>query len=335
VLAVKKWATIWASVTLFVSFPLGAQDQSTQMPPEIAAVVKSLQPTQGRVSLPAANATLDLGDKYDFYGSEDAKKILVQLWGNPSEGVEGVLGLVMPAGASPLSDSWGAVVTYQEAGFVSDDDAADVDYDELLGQMREQETSENEQRKEAGYPEVHLAGWAKRPSYDPASHSVVWARDIVFANEPKHSLNYDVRSLGRKGVLSINLVSTMDKLPQVQHAAATFAKHAAFDTGSRYEDFDASIDKEAEYGIAGLVAAGAGVAAAKKLGLLAILLKFIKPIAIAGIAAFALLRKRIAALFGRKEDHSADWDWDSPAEPDAQEPEAADRPQTNQNEPGG
>lgn len=289
-----------ALVLVATPLPLAAQGHS--IPPEIVTLVKSLKPQHGKVAIPAAKASLDLGSAYDFYSPEDAKKILVNIWGNPPEAAAGTLGLVMPAGASPLSDSWGAVVTFEDTGHVADDDAAEVDYGEIMNQMREGEAEVNQKRKEGGYPAIHLEGWAEQPHYDKASHSVVWARDLSFAGQKDHSLNYDVRTLGRNGVLSLNLVSSLQQLPSIRGAAQSFTTHAAFDPGSRYEDFDPSLDRKAEYGIGGLVAAGVGVAVAKKLGFLAILLKFLKPIAIAVVAAFAVLRKKVASLFGRDKD---------------------------------
>lgn len=279
---------------------LSAQQQMTEQ--QAQAIAKSLRPQHGKIVLPEANASLNLGEAYDFYGPADAKQILTSLWGNPAQMSADVLGLVIPAGKSPLSDTWGAVITFDKSGYVSDDDAAEVDFNELLGQMRESEAASNPERKAQGFPETHLVGWAEQPRYDKASHSVIWARDVKFSNMSVDTLNYDVRTLGRHGVLSVNLVSTMPQLAGVKAAAATFAGHAAFNPGSRYEDFDASMDKKAEYGIGGLIAAGVGVAAAKKLGLLAILLKFLKPIAIGVVAAIAVLRKKIASLFGGGHD---------------------------------
>ncbi|HUD29087.1 MAG TPA: DUF2167 domain-containing protein [Novosphingobium sp.] len=285
-----------------------------QAPAQAEQVVRSLKPQRGKIAIAEANATLDLGEAYDFYDKADARRVLVEIWGNPPASADSVLGLVMPAGASPLSDSWGAVVSYEDTGFVSDDDAADVDYGELLGQMREGEAERNTQRKQEGYPAIHLAGWAETPRYDAATHSVVWAQDLAFEETPVHTLNYDVRTLGRRGVLSINFISGMNQLSSIREAANAFTTHAAFDAGSRYADFDASTDKEAEYGIGGLVAAGVGVAAAKKLGLFAILLKFLKPILLAVVAGAAMLRGRIAALFGRKREPEAEWESQEPGE---------------------
>jgi len=304
----RKLMMAAALAGLFVTGSLaGGQDGAKEGAPAVAAALKALHPQQGKIRVAEANATLDLGSAYDFYGPADARRILVDIWGNPARSADGVLGIVMPAGASPFSDSWGAVVSYDPSGFVSDEDAADVDYAEILNQMQEGEGERNEQRKSEGYPAMHLAGWAEQPKYDAGTHSVVWAQDLDIAQQSVHSLNYDVRTLGRKGVLSLNLISSMDKLGEVRGAAKAFAEHASFDAGSRYEDFDASSDKKAEYGIGGLIAAGVGVAAAKKLGLLAILLKFLKPLIVAVIAAFAVLRQKIARLLGlgkKREDTS-------------------------------
>lgn len=306
----KKWTSIAvAALISSVAMPVAAgADAGAQPSAQVAQLVKSLKPQQGKFAIGEAHATLDLGQTYDFYDKDDARKILVDVWGNPPEAAKNVLGLVMPAGASPLSDSWGAVVTYEDTGFVSDDDAAEVDYAALLKQMQEGEAERNEQRKKQGYPEIHLAGWAETPRYDATTHSVVWAQDLAFRETPVHTLNYDVRTLGRKGVLSINFISAMSQLPSIRQAAQAFTTHAAFDAGSRYTDFDASTDKEAEFGIGGLIAAGVGVAAVKKLGLFAILLKFLKPILIAVVAGFAVLRGKIAALFGRKPAPEAEWE---------------------------
>ncbi len=293
---------VLAALALAASPVPALAQAAAQVPAHIVALVKALKPQHGRVAIPAAKATLDLGDSYDFYGTQDARTILVDIWGNPPDAAKDVLGIVMPAGKSPLSDSWGAVVSFEDTGYVADDDAAEVDYGELLDQLREGEAQVNAQRKAAGYAEMHLIGWAEQPHYDKDTHSVVWARDFLINGAAEHSLNYDVRTLGRSGVLSLNLISSLPHLPEVRSAARAFAGHASFDSGARYADYDSSVDRKADYGIGGLVAAGVGVAAAKKLGLLALLLKFLKPIALGAFALFVVLRNKIAGLFRRDKD---------------------------------
>ncbi|MBO9498433.1 MAG: DUF2167 domain-containing protein [Novosphingobium sp.] len=289
------------AMTLLVagSQAAGLAAQDDKIPPQLLALEKNLRPKHGKIPIAAAKATLDLGDQYDFYDAADARTILVDLWGNPPANADGVLGLVMPAGASPLrSDSWGAVVTYEDSGYVADDDAASADFGSILDQLKQGTEEANAERTKQGYPAMHVAGWAESPHYDKASHSVIWARDLRIEGAPVDSLNYDLRTLGRRGVLSLNFISVMPSLPAIRLAAADFADHASFDAGSRYRDFDAGRDKKAEYGIAGLVAAGVGVVAVKKLGLLALILKFGKVIFVAVAAGLVAVRKFVARMFG-------------------------------------
>lgn len=173
-----------------------------------------------------------------------------------------------------MDDVWGAVITYEATGYVSDEDARTEDYDAIIQAFQSQEDEINAERARLGFPAQHLVGWAQPPSYDEKRHSVVWAQNIQFAGQADNTLNYDVRLLGRRGVLSLNLVSSMSKLPEVRTDAARFASAAEFNVGARYADFNEATDAKAEYGIGGLVAAGVGVAAAKKLGLFGILLAF-------------------------------------------------------------
>jgi len=321
-LPMLRLLAVFALLFTILGAPAAAEEA---LPPEAEAFLDSLHPRSGTVALPEAQATLDLGDDYLFYGPEDARRIIVDAWGNPPEQGEGVLGLVMPAGTTPLSDAWGAVVTYEETGYVADDDAAEADYDAILSDLKAATEASNADRTAAGYPSMNVVGWAQNPNYDKASHSVVWARNLRIDGQAVNSLNYDVRSLGRKGVLSMNLISAMPELASVRLAARDFASHAHFDTGARYEDFDPSTDAKAEYGVAGLVAAGVGVAAAKKLGILAILLKFLKPILIGVVVFFGAFWKKIKRLFGMKEAEP-DEEWDAYAAPLEDDPVATDRP---------
>jgi uncharacterized membrane-anchored protein len=309
---------------LFAMFaaPLAAQPP---LDPAVQQFLDSLHPRTGSIAIPEAKATLELGDDYLFYGPEDAAAILVEAWGNPPESAQGVLGLVMPAGTTPLSDSWGAVVTYEDTGYVSDDDAAEADYDQILADLKEASAASNDERRAAGFQTVNVVGWAQAPRYDKASHSVVWARNLKFEGESVNTLNYDVRALGRSGVLSLNLVSTMPELASIRGAADDFAGLAQFDPGARYEDFDASVDRKAEYGIGGLVAAGVGLAAAKKLGLFAILAKFLKPILIGLAVLFFALWGKIKRLLGR-DDTIEDEEWNAYVHDESDGEGAQERP---------
>ncbi|WP_447755198.1 DUF2167 domain-containing protein [Sphingopyxis fribergensis] len=271
----------------------------------------SLERQTGTIPIQAAKADLVLGDKYYFVGPEQSRTILVDIWRNPPASANGVLGMVFPKGKSFVDDTWSAVITFESTGYVSDDDAKTIDYNEMLADMRASDEAQAPDIRAQGYPAGILQRWAQQPTYDGGKHSLVWARDIKFDDMPEDSLNYDIRLLGREGVLSMNILASMSQLDEVREAAKTFASVGTFRTGARYADYNAATDKKAEYGLAGLVAAGGAAAVAKKVGLLAILAKFGKFIFIGIVALFAMFRNAIGGLFGRKPPLEAS-EWEAP-----------------------
>lgn len=279
-----------------------AAAKAPKLPPAMVALEKSLNPRTGDVRIPEAKAVLHLGEDYYFLPAADAKRVLTEVWQNPPEAVSHVLGLVLAKDTTIFDNVWGAVITYQATGHVSDADAKDQDYAAVLANMKADDAADNQQRKAAGFPTMTLVGWAQPPSYDAAVHSLIWARELAIEGDPVNGLNYDVRLLGRTGVLSLNMVSSMGALADVRSAAERFGKAVTFEPGATYADYDAATDHTAEYGLAGLVAGGTAVAVAQKVGLFAILLKFGKFILLGLLALggglFALLRR----MTGRRDE---------------------------------
>lgn len=260
-------------------------------------VLRSQHPQTGEVHIPGANATLRLGGRFYYLPAEEAKQVL-KAWGNPPDSTRHVLGMVFPAGSTFLDrDVWAAVITYEQAGYISDEDADKADYQKLLDEAHEGEDAENAARQKDGFPSVHLVGWAEAPAYDRARHNMIWARDIRFADTDEDTLNYDVRVLGRRGYLSLNVIADMSQLPQIRPAAAELASRTSFDPGSAYGDYQPGADRKAEFGVAGLVAAGLGLAAAQKFGLLAAVALFAKKGLVLIAAGVAALAARFRKLF--------------------------------------
>jgi uncharacterized membrane-anchored protein len=99
------------------------------------------------------------------------------------------------------------------------------------------------------------------------------------------TLNYDIRVLGRKGVLILRAVADDAQLKMVAENSKSVLAKTAFTSGNRYEDFSSSSgDKVAEYGIAGLITG----AVLLKTGLLKLL---IKPLIIGGAVLLTVVRK--------------------------------------------
>jgi len=257
----------------------------------------SLHFQQGKITLPGNVATLDLPESFRYLPPDDANRVLVDAWGNPP-GAK-TLGMIFPVDGGPLAkDGWGVIVTYDKDGHVKDDDAYKIKYDELLKTMQEAVKDNNESRKKAGYPEMNLVGWAEQPSYDNQTHKLYWAKELSFNDTHEETLNYNVRVLGREGVLVLNAVAGMGQIKQIKTEMQRVIAFTDFTAGNRYTDFDSKTDKVAEYGIAALVAGGI----AAKLGLfgklLALLIAFKKIIFVAiagfGSAIFKFFKRKNA-----------------------------------------
>ena len=259
----------------------------------------TLHPRTGNIHIAEAGATLALGNNYYFLDKDDAKKVLVDLWRNPPTAADGLLGLVLPAGKTPFN-AWGAAVTFDKSGYVSDKDASTADYDKSIKDLQDAEPDVNKERQKQNYPAIHVVGWAQPPFYDKSHHYVVWARDIKFGDDTVDTLNYDVRVLGRRGVLSLNMIATMPELPTIRSDAVQLAAAGQYDVGARYEDYKQG-DSKAAYGLAGLVAAGVGLAVVKKLGLLGIILAFGKKAFVVILAVFAAIGRWFSSKFGKKK----------------------------------
>jgi uncharacterized membrane-anchored protein len=274
-----------------------AADQAPEKKMTADEFMTSLHFQKGKINLPGGIATLDLPDSFRYLPPADAERVLVNAWGNPPGNK--TLGMIFPADISPLSESsWGVVVTYDEDGHIKDDDADSIKYDELLTKMKEDNQAANEERKKEGYSPMTLVGWAENPSYDKKTHKFYWAKELSSGKEDETSLNYNIRVLGRKGVLVLNAVASMKQIGQIKQEMQHVVAFTEFSAGNGYNDFDNKTDKIAEYGLAALVAGGV----AAKLGfftkIFALLLAF-KKVLLLGLAAIS---SGIFKFFGRKKD---------------------------------
>ena len=271
----------------------GAAAASAQVPaaPRMSAeqFETSLSYQTGRITLPGSLATLNLPANFRYLPPADTERVLVEGWGNPPGNT--TLGMIVPADTSLVSEQgWGVIVTYEGDGHVPDDDADTIKYGELLTEMQESMVEANAERKKQGYAAMTLVGWAETPSYDKSSHKLYWAKELRTEGDAASGLNYNIRVLGRQGVLVLNAVSSMSQIAEIRKEMKNVTAFTEFTPGNRYSDFDAATDKTAEYGLAALVAGGV----AGKLGLfgklLALLLAFKKLILIGlGVAGMALV----------------------------------------------
>lgn len=254
----------------------------------VDSIEQSFNYQYGSVELHDGLATLTVPSGYKFLDAPQSEYVLTDLWGNPPSEC---LGLLFPEDISPLSDNFTYVVevSYSEDGYIEDDDAADIDYEELLEEMQQDAESANEARVEQGYEPIQLVGWASAPFYDQSSKKLHWAKELKFGDAEVNTLNYNIRILGRKGYLNMNAIGDIGILPAFKEDIDVILGSVEFNEGYRYSNFDPDLDEVAAYGIGGLIA---GKVLAKA-GVFAALLKFWKVIAVAVVAAFAALKNKI------------------------------------------
>lgn len=221
----------------------------------LLAVEKGLKYQTGEIKLEDGLAVVRLPDGYRYLDPKQSETVLTQLWGNPPGGE--CLGMLWAPGQSPMGDdSWAVIIQYEEDGYVKDDEADKINYDDLLKEMQESVKAGNEDRKAAGYAPMELVGWAEKPYYDKAEHKLHWAKELRLEGSERSSLNYNIRILGRRGVLVLNAVAGMSSLEAVKAGVPGIVKSVEFQEGHRYSEFNPKVDKVATYGIAGLVAGG-------------------------------------------------------------------------------
>jgi uncharacterized membrane-anchored protein len=254
----------------------------------------ALEKKQGTILLPAGVATLNVPENYIYLPPEDAARVLVDIWGNPPRQSLSQ-GMLMPANTTPMQlDSWAVEVDYEEEGHVKDDDAEDINYADLLKEMQADTKAASEHRVENGYDPISLVGWASPPFYDNVEKKLHWAKEIKFGDSPDHTLNYNIRVLGRQGVLVFNFIADMQQKAAIDAEVETVMAIASFNEGQRYADYQPGVDRVAAYGIGGLIA---GKVLAKT-GFLALALVFLKKFGVFILLGLGALAK---ALWSRRK----------------------------------
>ena len=261
-----------------------------------ASTVAPFKYQTGDVVLPNKVATLHLGEKFHYLDVAETNRLL-RVWGNPPD--EETQGAILPAEVDPMTEGgWAVFLTYIDDGHVDDADASKIDYDDMFKDMKESAEDSNPERKKAGYTPLHLVKWAEPPRYDAATKKLYWAKEIDFEGSQVHTLNYDVRVLGREGVLSMEAVASIDQLEMIRGEMRPLLAAAEFNAGHRYAEFNKSTDRMAKYGLGALIATGV----AAKLGLFGKLLALLIAAKKIVLVAVVALGGFIARLFGKKKD---------------------------------
>jgi uncharacterized membrane-anchored protein len=241
-------------------------------------------PAKGEIG---TKASIQIPKGYVFLGERDTRRF-IELMGNPPSDNHYLI--------APKALNWFAVFSFNESGYVKDDEK--IDADALLKQMKENDGPSNEERKNLGMELLYTDGWQVEPHYDTETKRLEWGMRLRTA-AGQMNINYTSRILGRSGVMSAVLVSGLQSLDQDTREFKAVMQNFNYNSGETYAEFKQG-DKIAEYGLAALILGGAAAVATKK-GFWAVIGGFIaafwKALAAAAVAAVAGL----ASIFKKKQ----------------------------------
>ncbi|MDQ5933098.1 MAG: hypothetical protein QG574_382 [Cyanobacteriota bacterium erpe_2018_sw_21hr_WHONDRS-SW48-000092_B_bin.40] len=294
---------------------LQAKEQDSKEPNQAKLSTKE---KSGKADSETKEQTVVLGDKlavvklpkeFRFVEPERAIAFLKE---QGSSG-EGVLGIIAPRKDSP--DMYFIVCRYEDCGYVTEDDADKINANDLLNTFKEANKEQNEERIAQKIQPYYVGGWAEKPRYDKASHQMIWAievKEVDSADAPADTINYNTRMLGRRGVLSMNLVVSPKELELGKQKVATLLQNVKFNKGQTYAEYVAGTDKAAGYGLAGLILGGGAMAAAAKFGIFGALWKWglgillvLKKFIIIGIVGVVALVSKLFKGKGKGSEGSA------------------------------
>jgi uncharacterized membrane-anchored protein len=258
-LPVSRYGSI-AVLMLLSQIIAGTTSAQEQAEDPRMALARSIQwqkgPCRGNVG---HYAEIVVPEGYVFAGPADAQKFLELNENVPDPMTMGVL--------QPIAEDedWFLVFEYQDTGHVHDDEKASIDADALLRQKKEGEVEANEERRKRGFAAIRCRDWLMRPAYDTDTRSLAWALRLE-AEGPDGKVsdvcNYNLRILGRTGVMSTTLVCNPSQISGLVPKVKSLLKGYEYMPGQRYGEWREG-DKVAAYGLTGLITGGAAVAAVK------------------------------------------------------------------------
>lgn len=210
--------------------------------------------------------------------------------GNDSTGKE--IGSIYPVDENK---SWYVVMEYDESGYVKDNEK--IDAKDLLKSYQEGQKEYNKQHPNES--KVEVVGWEKEPYYDKKTNNLAWS--VMYKNDTEKTTyaNHSVKVLTRKGFISFILVANPAQLTEARKVLdEKIIPKFAIETGNRYSDFNASTDKIAEYGIAGLVLGGVALG---KGGIVAAILALKKLLIVIGAAVVGGVSWIFKKIFGSRQ----------------------------------
>lgn len=197
----------------------------------------------------------------------------------------------------PESGEWFAIISWLPVGHIEDDEAQDLDTDELIAQMRTNTEMDNRVRQKQGLPQLGPPDWHQVPLYYPEKHAVEWATEFStfdpdFLEEPEPTVNYRSLLLGRKGFLMVTWVGGPEQMAYAIPDFKGMVNTIFYKAGQGYEDYSHG-DKIADFGLKALMIGGGAAVLSSPGGGIAKLFKRIWKLLVIGAIAVATFFKKL------------------------------------------
>jgi hypothetical protein len=141
---------------------------------------------------------------------------------------------------------WFVIFEFEDIGYVKDADREKLDGQAMLESLREGNEAGNEERKKRGWAPITIVGWHTAPFYNKETNNLEWC--IKGASEGHDIVNYNIRILGRGGVMSANLLVAPEQLDATLPVIKTMLKGFSYSEGQKYSEWKSG-DKIAKYGL--------------------------------------------------------------------------------------
>lgn len=196
----------------------------------------SLDYKKGTVPISENRVTLKLMEGFRFLDERDSKKVISGLWGQDIP--ENSDGAILPPGIGPFSDhNWAYVISFDPIGHICDTIDVTIDSEKLMSKLKQNLVNENLKRQNENRQTMQIVDWEIKPVYDKTIRCLYWAIKYSFSNEIQNEIIYNIKILGRNGVLSI-YTQVNEKLGDLpRNNIKDIIRSAKFNPGQEYEAF--------------------------------------------------------------------------------------------------
>ncbi|KYP15727.1 DUF2167 domain-containing protein [Flavihumibacter sp. CACIAM 22H1] len=219
------------------STPSSTDQIKAEFNKQVDSIDKELTFHAGKLRFAEQSVRMKVPSGYYFIDANQSRYILETVWGNVPD--EEVLGMIVRSDFLPseINNDYSFVISYSPTGYIPTGQTTDFDHRELLEEVQNQLQESNKKRLEKGFNALQAEKWIMVPYFDSYKKAVYWATELKVNGSDESLVNYNLRLLGKNGVLKINAVGTIDQLPAIKKVLPYLLAQTSFIEGFRYEDY--------------------------------------------------------------------------------------------------